>query len=219
MRHILIFLITILLTQSTFGEPMLDDKKKVANSAEEICPIKVGDQVPSINIKNIEGENVNLNSLVKQKRTVLMFYRGGWCPFCNLQLANLNEIEKDLLALGYQMVAISIDKPEKLKESLDKHKLSYTLLSDSKAEASTAFGLAFYVADDYNKMLLSHNMNLEESSGEKHHILPVPAVFIVDQDAIIQFEYVNPNYKVRLNEQILLKAAEELSSEINNVDK
>lgn len=146
--------------------------------------------------------------------SVLVFYRGGWCPFCNLQLADLNKIENDLRELGYQMIAISIDKPEKLKESLDKHQLSYTLLSDNKAEASTAFGLAFKVSDDYNKMLLSHNMNLEEASGEKHHILPVPAVFIVDKEGVIQFEYVNPNYKARLNSEILLKVAEQYSSNL-----
>lgn len=210
MKYILLFLIAILFTQNAKGETMLDDKKKAADSAEEICPIKVGEQIPSVNIKNLEGESVNLNSLVKEKMSVLVFYRGGWCPFCNLQLATLNKIENDLLALGYQIIAISIDKPEKLKESLDKHQLSYTLLSDSKAEASTEFGLAFKVADDYNKMLLSHNMNLEEASGEKHHILPVPAVFIVDQEGVLQFEYVNPNYKVRLDEDILLKAAQEL---------
>lgn len=210
MKYILLFLIAILFTQNAKEETMLDDKKKAADSAEEICPIKIGKTIPSVNVRNLDGESVNLNSLVKGKMSVLVFYRGGWCPFCNLQLANLNKIENDLLALGYQIIAISIDKPEKLKESLDKHQLSYTLLSDSKAEASTEFGLAFKVADDYNKMLLSHNMNLEEASGEKHHILPVPAVFIVDQEGVIQFEYVNPNYKVRLDEDILLKAAQEL---------
>lgn len=212
MKYILLFLIAILFTQNTKGETILDNEKKAANSAENICPIKIGEQIPSVNIKNLEGESVNLNSLLKEKMSVLVFYRGGWCPFCNLQLADLNNIENDLHELGYQMIAISIDKPEKLKESLDKHQLSYTLLSDSKAEASTAFGLAFKVADDYNKMLLSHNMNLEEASGEKHHILPVPAVFLVDKEGVIQFEYVNPNYKVRLKSEILLKVAEQYSS-------
>lgn len=219
MKYYLLVLIMLMIAQNVEGENMLDDKKKVANSAEEICPIKIGEKIPSVNVRNLDGENVNLNELTSGKKSVLIFYRGGWCPFCNMQLSSLNNIEKQILELGYQLIAISIDKPEKLKESLDKNQLNYTLLSDSRAEASIEFGLAFKVANDYNKMLLSHNMNLEEASGEKHHILPVPAVFIVDENSIIQFEYVNPNYKVRLNEQILLKAAEELSPEINNVDK
>ncbi len=217
MKHVLLFLITILLTQNSFGVQMLDDNKKVANNASEICPIKISEKVPKANVRNLEGELINLQDVVQEKPTILIFYRGGWCPYCNLQLADLNKIENQILKLGYQLVAVSIDKPEKLKESLDKHKLNYILLSDSKAEASTAFGLAFYVADDYNKMLLSHNMSLEEASGEKHHILPVPAVFIVDQEGIVQFEYVNPDYKIRLDGDILLKAAEKNSGKMNQI--
>lgn len=217
MKHVLLFLITILLTQNSFGVQMLDDNKKVANNASEICPIKISEKVPKANVRNLEGELINLQDVVQEKPTILIFYRGGWCPYCNLQLADLNKIENQILELGYQLVAVSIDKPEKLKESLDKHKLNYILLSDSKAEASTAFGLAFYVADDYNKMLLSHNMSLEEASGEKHHILPVPAVFIVDQEGIVQFEYVNPDYKIRLDGDILLKAAEKNSGKMNQI--
>ena len=217
MKYILHVLIAVLVTQSSFGEQMLDDKKKVANNANEICPIKISEKVPEVYIRSLEGELVNLQDIVNQKPTVLIFYRGGWCPYCNLQLADLNKIEKDLLNMGYQLVAISIDKPEKLKESLDKHHLNYTLFSDSKAEASIAFGLAFKVADDYNNMLLRHNMDLEEASGEKHHILPVPAVFIVDQAETIQFEYVNPDYKIRLDGDILLKAAEKYSGKESQI--
>lgn len=93
------------------GKSMIDDKKKVANSAEEICPIKIGETIPSVYVKNLDGENVDLNGLTSGKKSVLIFYRGGWCPFCNMQLANLNQIKKQLVELGYQLIAISIDKP------------------------------------------------------------------------------------------------------------
>ncbi|MDP2366468.1 MAG: peroxiredoxin-like family protein [Ignavibacteria bacterium] len=201
------------------GQVMNVKNTKAANTANEICPVKIGEIIPEVSLKNIDDKLIDLRQLVKQKQTILVFYRGGWCPYCNLQLADLNKTENDLLSLGYQIVAISIDSPEKLKESLDKHQLKYILLSDSKAEASIAFGLAFKVADDYNKMLLSHNMNLEEASGEKHHILPVPAVFILDKEGIIQFEYVNPDYKIRLDGDILLKAAEKYSGDENQIIK
>lgn len=207
-----ILLLTIFSIITLNGQVMKDKNTKAANTANEICPVKIGEKIPEVSLRNIDAKLIDLRQLVKQKQTILVFYRGGWCPYCNLQLADLNKIENDLLNLGYQIVAISIDSPEKLKESLDKHQLKYMLLSDSKAEASIAFGLAFKVADDYNKMLLSHNMNLEEASGEKHHILPVPAVFILDREGTIQFEYVNPDYKIRLDGETLLKAAEVNSS-------
>jgi peroxiredoxin len=209
-KNVLLTMVVFFLIQIN-GNAMLGDGKKAANSANDICPIKVGERIPDSFVQTLEGEKVNLYDYVSGKQTVLIFYRGGWCPYCNLQLASLNNIEKDLLNLGYQLVAVSIDRPEKLNESIDKHALTYTLLSDSKAEASTAFGLAFRVDDKYNEMLKSHNMSLEDASGETHHILPVPAVFVLDKDGVIQFEYVNPDYKVRLNGELLLKAAEQFT--------
>ena len=156
---------------------------------------------------------INLLNLILGKRSILIFYRGGWCPYCNLHLADLVKIDNKLINLGYQIIAISIDKPDKIKESLAKYKPNYILLSDSKADASKAFGLAFKVDDTNIELLKSHNMNIEEASGEKHNILPVPAVFMLNKEGIIQFEYVNPNYKVRLKSEIILKVAEEYSLE------
>lgn len=211
MNVTLLLILIIYIVPNSLGQNFSDERNKVASSAIEICPIKIGETVPAVILRNIDGESVNLQEIVNEKPTVLIFYRGGWCPYCNLQLADLNTIEADILKMGYQIIGISMDKPERLKESFDKFQMNYTLLSDSKAEAAIAFGLAFTVADDYNKMLLSHNISLEDASGENHHILPVPAVFILDLNGIIQFEYVNPDYKVRLNGEILLKAAEQYS--------
>lgn len=212
MKRLFVLLILLIVFTNLFGKNILDDKKKVADSAEEICPIKVGEQVPEVFVKSPDGDQVNLKEYISGSNTVLIFYRGGWCPFCNLQLSNLNKIDNELVEIGYKLVAFSIDKPEKLKESMSRHNLNYTLLSDSKADASIAFGLAFKVEDEYNKMLKFHDMDIEEASGENHHILPVPAVYLVDSNGVIQFGYVNPNYKVRLDEQLLLKAARHIAN-------
>ncbi len=88
------------------------------------------------------------------------FYRGGWCPYCNAHLADLVKIENKLENLGYQIVAITIDKPDKIKESFDKYKPNYILLFDSKVEALEAFGLAFKVNDIYIELLKNHNLNI-----------------------------------------------------------
>jgi len=212
MKKLFILLILLIVFINLFGKNMFDDKKKLADSAEEICPIKVGEQVPEVFVKSPDGDHVNLKEYISGSNAVLIFYRGGWCPFCNLQLSGLNKIDIELVEIGYKLVAISIDKPEKLKESMSMHNLNYTLLSDSKADASIAFGLAFKVEDEYNKMLKSYDMDIEDASGENHHILPVPAVYLVDSNGVIQFDYVNPNYKVRLDEQLLLKAARHIAN-------
>jgi peroxiredoxin len=119
----------------------------------------------------------------------------------------LKDIENDLIALGYRILAISADRPEELSKSMDKHHMTYTLLSDSSMVAASAFGIAYRVDDFTVKKYRLFGMNLESASGSKHHQLPVPSVFIAGWDGVIRFEYINPNYKVRLDGSILLEAA------------
>jgi peroxiredoxin len=186
---------------------MPEGSKKVAESAEEICPLLVGAKIPTLTLKTHGGADFDLNSAVMQKPAVLIFYRGGWCPYCNLHLAELQKIESDLLKLDYQIIAISIDRFEKLAPTIEKQKLNYTILADDRALATTAFGLAYKVSDADFQRLQGFGMDLEEASGQKHHILPVPAALVVGTDGIIKFSYINPNYKARVKTDILLAAA------------
>lgn len=204
-----IILTTFLILQlMIIGTTMAEDKNKIAKSAEDICPIKIGTEVPSATIRTIEGNEIDIREVIKGQKAIVIFYRGGWCPYCNLHLSELQNIEGDLLKLGYKIIAISMDKPENLSATIDKHGMKYELYSDSRANACEAFGIAFTVENDYVNKLKSYKMDLEASSGEKHHILPVPSVFLTDDSGKIKFEYVNPDYKVRLNSDLLLKAAQ-----------
>lgn len=173
---------------------------QVADSAAAICPVLVGEPVPDVRVTTATGASVDLHAIVTQQPTLLIFYRGGWCPFCTMHLAELQTIQDDLQALGYQIVAISMDRPGKLRDAMTKHERAYTLLSDSAAVATTAFGLAYHATN-------ANTERLETASGQAHHILPVPAAFLVDTEGIITFAYVNPNYRVRIKSALLLAAA------------
>jgi peroxiredoxin len=181
-----------------------DSSGRVADRADDIHPLLVGMKVPDVVLTDVQGKQIKLYSLLEQKPTVLIFYRGGWCPYCNLQLEQLHTIESEVLKEGYQIVAVSADRPENVEKSVEKHNLHYTLLSDSTMNAAKAFGLAFRVDKEALERSTKYGATLESSSGLNHHILPVPAVFIVQKDGSIIFEYVNPNFKVRLNAQVLL---------------
>lgn len=196
----IILLILISICSISFAQ----EDPKVAASAESINPVKTGEKIPSVNLKTINGSVVSLDSIVSSAPTVLIFYRGGWCPFCNLQLSGLQKIESDIMNLGYQIIAVSKDKPEMLSATIDKDQIKYTLLSDNEGTAAKEFGIAFKVADEYITKLQSYNIDLESSSGTTDHILPVPAVFILDTSGNIKFEYINPDYKVRLDTDVLL---------------
>ncbi len=206
MRHTLI-LFSITSLMFAFLLPVITNAEEVAVSADKIRPLLVGSKVPSLTLHTVENEPYDLMAAIAKKPTVLIFYRGSWCPYCNLHLNELKDVESELLGLGYQIIAISPDKPENLKKSAEKHEMKYQLLSDSKMEAAKAFGLAFKVDSPTLNKYEKYGIDLEDTSGEKHHLLPVPAVFLVNTDGIIQFQYVNPNYKVRLKKEIILAAA------------
>ena len=171
-------------------------------------PLKVGDSIPDVKLRTEEDKEVSLRKLVSEKPTVLIFYRGGWCPFCNRHLQALAGIEKDLEKDGVQLLAISPDQPKKLRETPDRAKLGYRLLSDSDAEAAKAFGIAFKVDDaTVEKYKASYQIDLEAAAGNKNHLLPHPAVFVTDMSGKIRFAHVNPDYKVRLEPAKIVEAA------------
>jgi len=178
------------------------------DKAEAVCPIKIGSEIPKLTLQTPEGKAFDLRAAVARKPTVLVFYRGGWCPYCNLQLGQLQTVEASLLKLGYQVLAVSPDTPAELSKSIGKNGLKYTLLSDSTMMAARALGIAFRVDDTTTKKHKDYGIDLEKSSGQKHRLLPVPAVFVLDTKGIVQFSYVNPNYKVRLAPKVLLAAAQ-----------
>ncbi|MGN8224773.1 peroxiredoxin-like family protein [Gracilimonas sp. BCB1] len=178
-----------------------------AASANEVTPLLISSDIPDVSVKNIDGETVNLRDKVYEQPSILVFYRGGWCPYCSRHLADLKKIEEDLYEIGYQILAISPDRPEKLKATLNENELGYTLLSDSPMKATKAFGLAFKVDNETVERYKSLGIDLEGDSGYDHHLLPAPAVYIVNTDGIVRFNYVNPNYKERIDGGVLLTAA------------
>lgn len=178
--------------------------QEVPKEATDISPLLVGEKIPDVTLADISGKDISLLTLAAQRQTVIVFYRGGWCPYCNTHLAELQSIEKDMLDMGYQIVAISPDSPESLNASIDKHKLNYALLSDGKSEAARSFGLAFAAPERYAERLLKYSNNLNKD------ILPVPAVFVLNKQGEILFEYINPDYKKRLKGTLLLAALKEL---------
>jgi peroxiredoxin len=184
----------------------------IASDENHVMPLLNGHQIPSLTLLDVDGKAVELSKLVAQKPTILFFYRGGWCPFCNSQMGQLKAIEPKLIELGFQLVGISPDTPEKMRASMTEKKLDYLLLSDTSMAASQAFGLAYYtsekVTQTYQTKLNVDNTLFTTPQGDKRLVLPVPAVYVADTTGLIHFQYVNPNYKVRPAPELILTAAQ-----------
>lgn len=182
----------------------------VPDSAEAVRPLARGEAAPAAVLRQPDGQPVDLAVLYKSKPTVLIFYRGGWCPYCNAHLSEIATAEPELLSLGYQVVAVSPDRPEELARTLDKQHLSYRLLSDSDGVLGRAFGLMFRVDDATLERYSGFGIDLEQASGRGHHMLPVPAVYVVDMEGIIRFAHWDADYRTRLASEVLLREAREV---------
>lgn len=186
--------------------------QSIAASPEQVTPLLNGLPIPQVMLTDATDKKVSLNALVSKQPSVLVFYRGGWCPYCNAQLAALREIEPALKKLGYQIIAITPDSVASINKSLNDtggQKLDYTLLSDADFAASSAFGLAYYL-DDKTAAAYKGKLGglITTEAGSEKVVLPVPAVYILNTDGEALFNYVHINYKTRLHSELLLKAAE-----------
>ncbi|MGJ3243166.1 MAG: peroxiredoxin-like family protein [Opitutales bacterium] len=180
----------------------------VPSDAADATPIEPGTPAPDVTLTTAAGDTRTLTALRNDGPAVLVFYRGGWCPYCNTHLGELKTIEDELGILGYRLLAVSPDRPGKIAETATDLEVDYTLLSDSPADAMKAFGVAFRVpqqlVDTYRT---EYGIDLEADSGETHHILPVPSVFVIDADGVVRYVYSNADYKVRLDPEQLLAEA------------
>lgn len=174
-------------------------------------PLKIGDTVPDVSLLTLENTRVDLRRLVARKPTVLIFYRGGWCPFCTAHLQALAGVEAEIQRAGAQLIAISMDQPEVLRATPQREELGYTLLSDRDAAAARAFGIAFRVDDATVEKYRGYGIDLEAASGRNHHLLPHPAVFVVSPKGVIRFAHVNPDYRSRLEPGRILEAVRSTS--------
>jgi peroxiredoxin len=174
---------------------------------EAATPLPAGSAIPAAAVQTIDGRTVRLDETLAGQPTVLVVYRGGWCPYCTKQLAGLQKVLPELHALGYRLVALSPDLVADLKKTLADEKLDYTLLSDHTFAAIDALGLAFALDAKTIKTYKGHGIPLYSAPGSDAKVLPVPAVFLTDRAGRITYTHANPDYTKRLATKALLKAA------------
>jgi peroxiredoxin len=213
MSRYLIALTALFIATFPAQSPAQESRTAIHETAEQVQPLLPGMKAPSFTVRDAQGHTVSFDPARLEKPLVLTFYRGGWCPYCNLHWAEMRHAEEELTGLGFDVWFVSIDKPELLYPSQDQPDLAYSVLSDTSLEATRAFGLAFRVDDETYDRYIGYGINLEEISGENHHVLPAPSTYIIGSDGIISFQYTNPNYKVRLHPDVLLAAAKAYTNE------
>ncbi|WP_022952096.1 peroxiredoxin-like family protein [Leucothrix mucor] len=175
--------------------------------------LAVGQRVPAFELPDAEGNLVSSADLLAKGPLVVTFYRGSWCPYCNLQLRALQARLADINALGAQLVAISPQVPD---GSLSKNEISemdFIVLSDQNAKVAAEYGVAWEVPEFMlNHMKVDRQLDLESINNGNGSVLPIPATFVIGTDGVITWRYVDVDYRTRSEPDDIIEALKKLSA-------
>ena len=159
------------------------------------------------------GGYVRLNGLLAAGPVVLSFYRGGWCPYCNLELRALQQALPEITRLGATLVAVSPQTPDESLSTAEKNALAFPVLSDAGSATAKSFGIAYDLAEELRPIYTRFGHALPDKNGDEGWVLPIPATYVIDTDGTIALAYVDVDYRNRLEPAEILTALQSLSKE------
>nr|WP_314580377.1 peroxiredoxin-like family protein [uncultured Pseudomonas sp.] len=168
--------------------------------------LKVGDKAPVFTLNDPEGNPVSSAELLSKGPLVISFYRGVWCPYCNMELQALEAALPQYLELGASLVAISPQIQANSRKSVRQNHLSFPILSDAKSQVAEAFGLRFKLPDYLVDLYKGFGNDLPTFNDDPSWVLPMPGRFVIGQDGLIKYAEVNPDYTQRPEPTDLLPA-------------
>jgi peroxiredoxin len=160
--------------------------------------LKAGDQMPHFVLENQEGEMCDGQKLCTKKPLIITFYRGFWCPYCNIDMNNLQKYVPEIEALGAQLIAISPEKAEYSRRIIKRQHLTFDILHDERNEVAEMFGIKWKLSDEVVKLYKDNfHYDLKLYHGNDDWSLPIPARFLVDTDMVIRYAESTPDYSTR----------------------
>jgi peroxiredoxin len=168
--------------------------------------LRAGQHAPDVALVNARGETVRLSDLWRQGPLVITFYRGGWCPYCNLELRAWQQQLAELRSRGAQLAAISAQTPDNSLSTQQKNDLAFEVLSDSSLQAARGFGIAFDMPPELVALYASVGHDLPTTNGNGLWTLPVPATYALGTDGVILFSHVDVDYRNRAEPSEVLKS-------------
>jgi peroxiredoxin len=183
---------------------------ELIGSGQALNAKKAGDKAPGFTLKDPDGHLVSSTELLAKGPLVISFYRGVWCPYCNLELQALQEASAQIEARGARVVAISPQTGSNSRKSQRDNKLTFPILSDEKSRVAAAFGLRFSLPDYLVELYKGFKNDLPAFNDDPAWVLPMPARYVIGTDGIIAYAEVNPDYTQRPDPSELLPVLDQL---------
>jgi len=194
-----------------------DQQKTVASAFEELMSSSVAadaktisDKAPDFALSNVRDGTLNLSDALAEGPVVLSFYRGSWCPFCNLELNALQQQLPVIRECGASLIAVSPEKPDASLTQAEKLNLEFDVLSDPGNRVAGAYGLIMTVHESLRPLYLQWGIDLPAANDDDSYQLPVPATYVIDRNGIIQAAYVDKDYTKRMEPEAIMEALKAL---------
>ena len=191
---------------------MQEKAAELARSGIAESSLGVGDKAPDFELPNAVGARMQFSQLLQGGPVVLSFYRGGWCPFCNLELRALQQILPEIERLGASLVAVSPELPDASLNTLEKHELHFQVLSDQGNRVARQFGLVFTVAEELRPVYEQFGIDIPAHNGDQSFELPLPVTYVIASDSTIRYAFVNSDYTQRAEPADIIAACAKIAS-------
>lgn len=168
--------------------------------------LEVGQKMPNFTLPNATGKEVNLQDLLAQGNVVISFYRGGWCPYCNMELRALQAKLPEIKALGASLVAISPETPDQSLSTQEKNELSFEVLSDRQNKLAKQLGLVFTLPESLRPIYANFGIDITAHNGDATFELPLPATYILNADGVVTYRFAHADYTKRLDPEAIIEA-------------
>ena len=185
-------------------QTLLGETEKLVATGIAERALGVGDNFPDAELIDAHGNKVSINELLKSGPTIINFYRGEWCPYCNLEINAFQRALPEIRAKDAQMIAISPQTPDKSLTLEEKHSLEFPVLSDVGNKLARDLGLVFDLSDALKVAYTNFGFPLPAYNGDDSWTLPIPATYVVDQSGLITYAFIDADYSQRTEPQEVL---------------
>ena len=186
------------------AQMMTDDNAALLPQAAKA--LKAGDTFPGLTLADQLGRQTDIAALAAEGPLVVTFYRGGWCPYCNLELRAYQKLLPEITALGARLVAVTPETPDNALTTAEKNDLAFTVLSDDRGRLADALGICFELSDAVKAYFVKAGHDLPARNGDDKWSLPMPATYVIAKGGVIALAHVDPDYRARLEPAAALAA-------------